>query len=354
MCRNEQHTTGCVSSFTCGVGSRALTRSFLANIFLTLGCFGCQAPDRPLEVLQGISGVARTENNLLIADDEASGAYFRFRVPEKAPSVFELWPLARVDLPGASLVLDAESIAVLADGRPVVLSERLRGLVGSEGLVVEYPKAFSEFGNRGLEGLAVAALPGRGSRLAVLWEGGYPADEGTANYLLPPGPEGAFLPVVLIHDLDEGERRVKLSSHSVETVYLSVPNPGPAEGDDQRFRAPDLVWNAPDPSRGVDESEFIVLLSSENASYPKHYKHRWLQRFDREGQPVGNPIDLDRLSPAYLNGVNWEGLDWFDYPTSLIVVCEQSPAGPGAAMIVELPHDWLERSPLRSGTPTVP
>ena len=334
--------------------SRPLTRGFLAKIVLTLGCFGCQAPDRPLEVLQGISGVARTENNLLIADDEVSGAYFRFRIPEKAPFVFELWPLARVELPGASLVLDAEAIAVLADGRPVVLSARLRGLVGSEGLVVEYPKAFSEFGNRGLEGLAVAALPGRGSRLAVLWEGGYPANEGTANYHRPPGTDRAFLPVVLIHDLDEGERQVRLSSHSVETVYLSVPNPGPGERNGQRFRAPDLVWNGPDPSRGVSEGEFIVLLSSENASYPKHYEHRWLQRFDREGQPVGNPIDLDRLSPAHLSGVNWEGLDWFEYPTSLIVVCEQSPRGPGAAMIVELPHDWLEPSPPRSGTPTLP
>ena len=74
--------------------SRPLTRGFLAKIVLTLGCFGCQAPDRPLEVLQGISGVARTENNLLIADDETAGAYFRFRIPEKAPSVSPDGPAA--------------------------------------------------------------------------------------------------------------------------------------------------------------------------------------------------------------------------------------------------------------------
>ena len=58
MCGNEQQTTGCVSRFTCGVMSRALARSFLAKIFLTLGCFGCEAPDPPPEVLQGISPLA--------------------------------------------------------------------------------------------------------------------------------------------------------------------------------------------------------------------------------------------------------------------------------------------------------
>ena len=160
--------------------------------------------------------------------------------------------------------------------------------------------------------------------------------------------------MVLIHDLDEGERHVQLSSHSVETVYLSVPNPGTGERDGQRFRAPDLVWNYPGPTKGVEEGGFIVLLSSENVAYPRHYEHHWLQRFDRKGQPVGKPIALDRLSPAHLKGVNWEGLDWFDSPTSLIVVCERSPRGPGAAMIVELPHDWLKPSRLRPGTSTPP
>ncbi len=66
------------------------------------------------------------------------------------------------------LAVDLEAIDVLADGRVVVISERLRSMVSKDGVVVGYDDPFAEFGERGLEGLAVRKVDDKTSKVAVL------------------------------------------------------------------------------------------------------------------------------------------------------------------------------------------
>jgi hypothetical protein len=81
-----------------------------------------------------------------------------------------------------------------------------------------------------------------------------------------------------------------------ELFELAVPDPG----DDERFRASDLVW---------DGDRLLVLLRSTNAADDR-FSHTWLQRFDLDGEPVGAPIELEEKWGAYCADKNWEALDW--------------------------------------------
>ena len=144
----------------------------------------------------------------------------------------------------------------------------------------------------------------------------------------------ALRPKVAVHDLAPWQHGRRLRAGDVDVVRLNVARPPGEEPHAQRFRAPDLVWSL------TGKSGFIVLLCSENGGRARTYRHHRLQRFSRSGEPVGGSIDLNRLAPPHLRGSNWEGLDWFVPSESLIVVCERSPLGPGAAMIVDLPEDW--------------
>jgi hypothetical protein len=54
-------------------------------------------------------------------------------------------------------------VDILGDGRIVALSERLRSLISTDDLVVQYDDP--------LAGLAVRRLDADGSQVAVLWEG---------------------------------------------------------------------------------------------------------------------------------------------------------------------------------------
>src|SRR5438034_8562674 len=84
--------------------------------------------------------------------------------------------VVRHELGGTPLAIDFESLDVLADGRVVALSERLRSLIGDKGLVLQYDDPLSELGERGLEGLAVRPGLDGSSEIAVLWEGGWIED----------------------------------------------------------------------------------------------------------------------------------------------------------------------------------
>ena len=107
-----------------------MIRSAIAGLALVFLCVACRAPAKSSGALRDISGVARHGDTLLLVDDETPGAYFRFPLASPTPRILPLLPdsLLHYELPGSSLFLDAESIAVLGDGRIVVLSERLRGL----------------------------------------------------------------------------------------------------------------------------------------------------------------------------------------------------------------------------------
>jgi hypothetical protein len=269
------------------------------------------------------SGVFRAGQHLLIADDSAIGEYFRLTLPRRPQRFMLLNDLRPVRIPfkNAGLAIDLESIGVLADGRVAALSERLRSLIGDEGILAEYDPLLSEVGKRGLEGLAIRPLPNRASRIAVLWEGGYPDEPSLPGQFRREASFQPLLPLVLVHDLAAHARAGRVSLGDAQlTIELQVPRPeGAGRGGD---------WG------------FIVLLSSQNALPMPTYEHHILQRFNLEGQRVGAPIDLGALAPERHARQNWEGLCWFEPGRSLLAVHEHSPQAEPAALIVDLPADW--------------
>jgi len=319
------------------------TSAVAAPILIALLLGGSQASPPPTTPILEASGVVCQNGHLLIVDDDAPGVYFQIPLPEDAApgsviTLNEAYPV-RVELPNLGIWIDLESIGLLADGRIVVLSERLRSLVGAEGVIVEYGNRLSEIGRRGLEGVAVAPLPDGSSRIAVLWEGGYP-DPGSLNPELELRNGGLpFLPIVFVHDLAPGaviEGSLPWAAAD-RTLPLQVPLPEGVEPDAQRFRAPDLVWYR---WQETGEEGFIVLLSSQNAGDHREFLYHWLQRFDLNGEPVGEPIDIAGVVPSGIGSANWEGLCWLEPGRTLVMVHEGRGELPAHAFILELPPDW--------------
>ncbi len=164
------------------------------------------------------SGIARHGEFLLIVDDSQHGSYFRFHLKGETGPMIELDPnrLERVPLPHSSMATDLESINVLADGRVVVLSERLRAMFDAEGAVADYGAVLSEFGKRGMEGLAVRPVGEGTSRAAVLWEGGYPQYYDVPEQLRAKVGRQALSPIVQVHDLRPSDRGVQRPSTGFE------------------------------------------------------------------------------------------------------------------------------------------
>ena len=285
------------------------------------------------------SGVVRAGDWLLIADDSDVGGYFRVSIGKLPGPLFDLNALKpqRVLLKSRGLGVDIESIGILADGRVVLLSERLRSLVADTGIIAEYDNELAEMGRRGLEGLAIRPLPGGASRVVVVWEGGYP-DFGQFPRRGP--VRNAWLPLILVHDVPKNGRagRVQLKNALIASE-LAVPRPPGEEPAAQRFRAPDLVWTKLPAADGFQWG-FIVLLSSQNGLPKPTYSYKWLLRFNMEGRPVGEPLDLAKYLPPTLAGVNWEGLNWYEPGQKLVMVHEEEPGIPPHAFIMELPEDW--------------
>ena len=292
-----------------------------------------------------VSGVARMGDHLLVVDDGHPGVYFRIPLEGRPGPTIPLGgvDVERVSIQSSPFVSDLESIEVLRDGRVVVLSERLRMLLCSDGAVATYGAPFSEFGKRGLEGVAVrAGRRGRSSLVAALWEGGYPEYAHLPTALQRSAGRAGLKPLVVVHTVGSGRQGLLVPTR--DAVELDVPLPAGEEPRAQRFRAPDLVWH-----RGPNgEWAFIVLLSSANSAGTREYKHHWLQRFSTQGERLGEPLDLDRVASPKLRGTNWEGLGWFEEGKSLVVVNESRPLPSGVAYIVDLPPAW------RGGTAEAP
>ncbi len=318
---------------------------FLFSLVLLLGCARTYARGAPQRVEEA-SGITRLGDHLLIVGDDDAGAYYRFPLQGVRGQFIPIDPsrVTRVALPQAELAVDLESIDVLADGRVVVLSERLRALVGEKGVIAEYANRLSEFGNRGLEGLAVRSLEKGTSRVAVLWEGGYPEHKAVPVQLQKHIGRLPMHPVIWIHDLkvDQAGITVKLKA-ALRVVVLDVPKPAGQEPQAQRFRTPDLVWDHWDnDGDGKKDWGFIILLSSQNSPEDgkPEYMHQWLQRFTIAGKPVGTPLDLNKGVPPHLKRANWEGLGWFEEGKSLVLIHDKPPEGPPTALIVGLPDNW--------------
>jgi hypothetical protein len=300
--------------------------------------------------LREASGVTRWGEELLIVTDAHPGVYFR--VPIKGAEgpiiLFSNGAARRQALTGAQFAVDFESIDVLADARIVALSERLRSLVGENGLITQYDDPLSEIGERGLEGLAVRRNGDGSSQVAVLWEGGYIEDAELQPQLRVRVQPKPLLPVIFTHPIAPRETGFKLKIDSdSELVELQVPLPDKDENG-WRFRAPDLVWHSWSGDGSGVQNGLIVLL---NSQLPRRRPDKakfgpcWLQRFTTDGSLAGDPINLDDVCGATLKGANWEGLGWFEEGRRLIMVHDQSKnVAEASALIVDIPVSWMLRS----------
>ncbi len=296
------------------------------------------------------SGVARQGDALLLVDDGVNGAYLRFALQGEHGPEIGLDPsrIERIPLPHGYIATDLEGIDILADGRVVVLSERLRSLFCADGIVAEYDAPLSEFGKRGLEGVAVRSLPDQSSQVAVLWEGGYPEYQHVPEQLRAQVGRKAMSPLIQIHYLRPGESGVLVRGGGL--LRLEVPIPSGREPAAQRFRAPDLVWHQHRNNRWG----FIVLLSSQDSTDHPTYMYHWLQRFSADGKRIGEPLDLDRIMPPELKGVNWEGLGWFEEGQSLVLVYESQRQPKTVAYVLSLPDAWRFQPAVKARAPHDP
>jgi hypothetical protein len=276
-------------------------------------------------------------------DDSVAGAYFSVPIGgERGPLIALQRPGVHcIPLPASPLVPDFEGIDRLADGKLVFLSERLRSLVGEDSVIAEYGSLLGEFANRGLEGVAVRPLPGGVSRIAVVWEGGYPDYDSVPWSLRSTAGRQAMRPLVVVHDLNPGVRGLELTMEGAKlAVELEVPKPAGEEPLAQRFRAPDLVWTRSQYGSTDDDWIFLVLIVSQDSVDRPQYLYHWLQRFNLSGKPVGEPLDLAQFLPPEIGHANWEGLSWFEPGKSLVLVHEGNRRQPAHAFILNLPDDW--------------
>ncbi len=303
---------------------------------------GCRAETGQITTIEEASGVKRLGDYLLVVDDRVPQAYFRIPLQGNSGPLIPLNRpgVERITLSDVASAVDLEGIDQLADGRIAVLSERFRSLIGEAGVIAEYDSDMAEFARRGLEGVCVYALPGGSSRIAALWEGGYPDYSRMKQPFQEPLARSAMSPKIVVHDLKPGASHVRVrTQEAVESIDLEVPKPPGDEPEAQRFRAPDLVWYRWQNGK-FDEWGFLVLITSQNSSGRPRYLNHWLQRFSYEGKLVGEPLDLAKFVPPKISGANWEGMCWFEKGESVVLVHEGEPGLPPNAFILKLPADW--------------
>lgn len=322
--------------------------------------------------LNEASGVARQGNDLLFVSDEDPGAIYRHPVPVPEPGsqkiqAFELDvnKIERTLLSNGSLALDLESLDILGN-REVVLSERLAALIDKEGIIVELDHSLSELGNRGLEGLAIHKMQEEDKwSVAVLWEGGFPESAKLPDQLVSNLTNVNFSPVIWVFDLtgqDLTTRPIQMVKDPKvgknqrkprNVVTLNIPCQNENANNPQCFRAPDLVWHSWKQG-DVSTTGFIVLLSSENSDSNnpnKTFQHKWLQRFDTNGTPIGDPIKLEEVLKKLpkphdeLHKANWEGLAWFEEGKSLVLIHDKPPGGIPKGIVFQLPPDFVTDTP---------
>jgi hypothetical protein len=307
----------------------------------------CVHPAGSAEV-RDASGIKRVGNYFVLVGDKDPGRFYRFPIPSNGGRAIAIDPeqAVPVDLPNGTLAIDLEGIDVLADDRVVVLSERLRALIGMEGVIAQYGTPLTEFGNRGLEGVTVRRLANGTSKVAVLWEGGYPEYQAVPEQLRSIVAHLPLRPVIWVHELTKGQTGLHVRDDRKEgvvpqTISLEVQEVGdepPPQA--QRFRASDLVWH--ELNKSTHELGFIVLLSSENSPHEgkRDFRYQWLQRFDMEGKRVGPSLDLNDVLPDGLRKRNWEGLGWYEAGKQLVVVHDSPPTGIPTAYVIDVPEDW--------------
>ena len=142
----------------------------------------------------------------------------------------------------------------------------------------------------------------------------------------------------MIHDHEPGSNIKYITpwKTAAKDIFLHVP-----ALNEQRFRAPDIVWNSW-MVNGVKKWGFIVLISSANPALPRkeRYKFQWLLRFDGNGNPYGEPIDIASLVPKDFKTTNWEGLDWYEEGKKLILVYDDKKEKLPNPLVVDVSKHW--------------
>ncbi len=307
---------------------------------LLLGLATCAGAFAQKDQIVEASGVARNGEFLYIVDDSVGGICFRVRLRAVMPPMLSVNALSpeRVKLAGGRLATDLEGITFLGDGRLATISERTRTMIGEDDIIAEYDAPFAEFAKRGMEGIAARTVGDEGSRVAAVWEGGYPDFPSVPVPLRAWVGRRAIAPFVIVHDIRKNAANLRIRlPDAIAAFEVAVPLPVGREPLAQRFRVSDIAWTR---LGAGDEWGLILLMSSQNAGDAIAYQHHWLQRFNLKGQPVGRHIDIDAVASGPSRGANWEGLSWFEPGTKLVVVHEADPNLEPHALIVDLPRDW--------------
>jgi len=291
------------------------------------------------------SGITGYGDYVIFVTDNQPGAYFKYGPVAKGTTQFLLEgdKLSLVKFPGAELAYDLEEIDVLGDGRIVLLSERLRMLIGESGVITHYEDQLAEVGGKGLEGLAVRS-EGSTNVIAVLWEGGYFEYDNIPLPLTKTYSEDSlrksFYPLVFVHNLSfksSSSKKIGMTK-DVKTISLLTPRDS-LEPKAQRYRAPDLVWY----KMSENEWGFIVLLNSNDSPHGKdpQFAYSVLQKYNMNGVPVGKPIDLKKIINEPLKNANWEGLGWFKDQKILVLVHDKRPImGTPTAVLLDIEKLW--------------
>ncbi|WP_422104464.1 hypothetical protein [Winogradskyella sp.] len=273
-------------------------------------------------VIHEASGVARLNDTLYIVSDNTNGEYYKYSLRGLGSSIRlvldDTTKLKKENLEFGKLELDLESIAILGN-KVAVVSERNRSLLLKNSVLKTYPETFTEFANRGIEGLAIKTIDqSKGNyEIAAIWEGGYPNKEDISIGLGCYDFNKSMSPYIII-DVIKSNKMTK-STRIIELKMDEINKDIDEKSKDyiepfaNRLRAPDLVWY---------KDGFIVLLSSETGlpeKADKKFKYKFLQRFDIYGNPIGEPLDLKNELDKDIN-LNWEGLGWFVQDKSLILI----------------------------------
>ncbi len=331
------------------------------------------------------SGICRVGDSLYIVSDDVPGGYFVYTIPDPSARIIPIdtAQLTFRTLPGAESAIDLEAIDILADGRIAVVSERSASLLapgdscrGDYRMITAFGKKMTELGNRGVEGLAAMALPDGSTRVAALWEGGFPVTSFLPDSAQPLLDGVWMAPRLVVYDLPPCGGDGWLTE-ALSYVELQVPLPEVSGRDryPQRLRGSDLVWYTWTADDGNEETGLIAVLGSENGPPvfdpgAKEYRHQWLLRFSIGGQPVGQRVDLRAellyslrtLDPDFFSelpshvaehtqrvfdelkrnqySANFEGMGWYIEGESVIVIYDRYPLDPPIAFVIPIPDFW--------------
>lgn len=294
-------------------------------------------------IITEASGIFKEDNLLYIVSDNTAGKYFTYDISGLklgiSTTLDDQKRIKEHDLKLGPISLDLEGLVVL-NGKVLTISERTRTLLSYGRVIKTFSKKFTEFSNRGLEGLASRLLfeDCQIYEFASLWEGGYPAVNDISIGLVASDVKNSMAPVIVTNTYDSnfqlGQSRIIELNMSLVNNWVDEKMKDGEEPYANRYRAPDLVWY---------QGGFIVLLSSER-SIPKdskdknRYKSKLLQRFDINGQSIKGPFDLN-TELGDLSKLNWEGMTWNEYGKSLLLINDDDKKNPIVVML-ELPKKW--------------